>query len=56
MKLVQNVQIKNLDAKTNEIEPLIGKYLVFEISVNPAKELTELFCRNTKILNWANTI
>ena len=37
------------NAETNGINLLIAKYWDFEFSVNPAKELSELFYINKKI-------
>ena len=56
MKVVCYVKIENHNVKTNRIDTFIGKYKDFEFSVNPAKELTEVFCRNSKILNPAKCI
>ena len=47
-KLVQLVQIEDYYSKSKRINSLISKYWEFEFLVNPAKELTELFCRNMK--------
>ena len=49
MQLLQFVQIKDFYAKSNRINSLIGKYWEFEFLVNPAKELTELFCKKNEI-------
>ena len=48
VKLVKLDQIENHYAQTNQINQLIGKYEDIEFSVNPAKVLTELFCRDMK--------
>ena len=56
MKLDQKVQIDNYNAKTNHIDQLIGKSQDFEFLVNPAKELSEIFCRNPEFLNRAKCI
>ena len=56
IKIVKLVQIGNHNADTDRIYPSIGKYQDFEFSVNPSKELTELFRRNTKFLNQAKFI
>ena len=53
MNFVCLAQIENQNVKTNRNDPFIGKYKEFEFSVNPAKELTEVFCRNSEILNPA---
>ena len=49
-KVVQLVKIENHYAQTNGINPLIGKFENFELSVNPAKELTELILQKYEIL------
>ena len=42
------MQIKNHNAQTNQIDRFIGKFKDIEFSLNPAKDLTEVFGRNKK--------
>ena len=48
VKFEEYVHINIQNTQIYQINPLIGKYSNFEFLANPAKELTELFCRNTK--------
>ena len=57
VKLVHYVQIENENAETDQMNQLIGIYQEGqEFLVNPEKEPTELFCRNTTFSNRAKCI
>ena len=51
VKMVQIFQIQCCKSKINRFDENFDEYQKFEISINPAKELTELFCKNAKFSN-----